>query len=639
MIRINCTDEVYFYYQKSVFHSLVDMDIMVVVLSMVHSVLFGPSDPKGIRKMKKAFPRIQRVVNAILIGSLIGISQTSMGAGAVGITPNALPGSVLPERASSNLQTTPAVNPRPLAPITRRNPKTSSLGAAADKIKFKLNKVILQDNHVYSTTELESLYKNKIGTLISVAQLEGIVQDITNYYRNNGYILTRAVLPPQHVANGMVYIKIVEGYVDKVAVIGDPKGAKKLVASYGEKITLSRPVQLKTMEYYLLLANEIPGVQVKAVLAPSKTNIGASNLDLVTETRSFTGFGQYDDFGTRFIGPTEVSGGSEIDSIFITGDSTSVNFARTTRGQQLNFFQLTYNMPLGLGGTRLILSANRALTQPGENLEILKIMGEADTVSAMIQYPVMRSRTQNMTYDASINYIDSYVTTLQPSVPLYTDHLRTLRTGINYNLADSYHGNNSVAFHLETGLPGIGGTPESVGNRVPPETSRFTASNHFLKFDSQLSRLQQFGATRYSAFFQLQGQYALEPLLATEQFGFGGVQSGLGRGYDPAEIIGDRGFAASAELRMNVVPQKYLLQAAQLYVFYDAGLINNLRTIADQDTKQSATSTGFGSRFYFTKNFTGNFLFAQPLTKQVAALELIGDGRQPRVFFSVTATD
>jgi hemolysin activation/secretion protein len=586
--------------------------------------------------MKKALARKQRILQSIMIGCLLGQSPYTIAATPT-VTPNMLPGSVLPERAASNIAP-PPVAPKTLPPITRKNQRPASLGPVAEKIKFKLNKIILEDNHVYTNAQLETIYKNKIGTMISVAELQGIVQDITNYYRNNGYILTRAVLPPQHVADGVVRVKILEGYVDSVKVVGNPKGSKRLVASYGARITQMRPTQLKIMEKYLLLANEIPGVQVKAVLEPSKTNVGSSNLLLVTDSRTFSGFASYDNYGTRFIGPLQVSGGAELDSIFIPGDSTTINFARTTWGQQLNFFQIAYNMPVGTNGTRLIWSANRALTQPGMNLTPLKIMGEADTVSGQFQFPIIRSRSQNLTADASVNYIDSYVTTLQPSQQLYTDHLRTLRSGINYNLSDAFGGNNSAAAHLETGIPGIGGTTESTGNRTPVIVSRYGASNHFLKMDMQLSRLQTFGATRYSAFFQLQGQYALEPLLATEQFGFGGVQSALGRGYDPAEIIGDRGLAYSAELRMNVIPQRYLLQAAQLYMFYDSGVIWNLKDIQDQNTKESATSTGVGSRFYFTKNFTGNLLIAQPLTKQVAALQLIGDGRQPRVFFSITAS-
>jgi len=67
----------------------------------------------------------------------------------------------------------------------------------------------------------------------------------------------------------------------------------------------------------------------------------------------------------------------------------------------------------------------------------------------------------------------------------------------------------------------------------------------------------------------MQAQYALEPLLATEQFAYGGAQQALGRAYDPAEIIGDRGMAGSLELRMNLSPEKRFWQAMQLYVFYD----------------------------------------------------------------------
>jgi len=101
-----------------------------------------------------------------------------------------------------------------------------------------------------------------LNTMITVAELQQIVQDITNYYRNNGYILSRAVLPPQHVANGVVYVQVIEGYIDHVKVVGVPEGARPLVQAYGNRISQMRPLQLKKMEEYLLLANEIPGVQV-----------------------------------------------------------------------------------------------------------------------------------------------------------------------------------------------------------------------------------------------------------------------------------------------------------------------------------------------------------------------------------------
>jgi hemolysin activation/secretion protein len=549
-----------------------------------------------------------------------------------------LPNSVLPERASSNLATQPSTTPGTLPPLPKAKPQAASnaLGPAATKIKFKLVQVILKGNTVYSSATLSKLYQNKINAVITVAELQEIVQSITNYYRNDGYVLSRAILPPQHVANGVVTIQVVEGYVDHVTVIGAPHGAKALIQRLGDQIAVQRPLKIKTMEHYLLLANSVPGVQVKAVLEPSKTNIGASGLNLVTQTKTFSGYVSYDNYGTRYIGPNEGTIGGEMESIFLPGDSTSFTMSRTTRPQELKFIQGSYNMAVGARGARLLFSMNQARTLPGFILTPLKINGDAFTLYSMLTYPLLRDRSQNLTLDTTFNYIDSKVTTLQQAFPLYDDHLRTFRIGVNYDLSDSWYGSNSAGAHFETGLDILGATPES--RSESGFTSRFGASGHFAKLELLLSRIQQFGATRYSAFFIVKGQYSCEPLLATEQFGFGGAQQALGRGYDAAEIIGDRGLAGSAELRMNVVPNRLLLQAAQLYVFYDAGVIWNARNVVDQLKKQSATSAGVGSRFFFTQHISGNLLWAQPLTRDVDALAIIGDGRQPRVFFSLTAS-
>lgn len=550
-----------------------------------------------------------------------------------------LPSSTLPERAGSNFSTQPQGLTNAPRLQTPQAPKTESnaLGAEAEKIQFKLVRIILKGNHVYSEAQLSTLYKDKVGKLITVAELQDFVQSITNYYRNNGYILSRAVLPPQHVNNGIVTIQIIEGYIDRVNVVGLPKGAKPLLQAYGQKITQARPLHIKIMEHYLLLANEIPGVQVKAVLEPSKTKTGASDLNLVAATKIFSGYISHDNYGTLYIGPNQVSVGGEADSIFRPGDSTQFSWVTATRPQELKFFQVTHSTPLGDDGARAIFSANQSLTRPGLILQhILKIDGISNTFNGTLQYPLIRSRIQNLTVDAAFNYIDSRVTTLQASFPLYNDHLRTVRMGGNYDRTDSWQGSTSIAMHVEKGMDWLGATP--VSQSTSGQTSRYGASGHFAKIDMQLSRLQQFGTSRYSAFLVMNGQYALEPLLASEQFAFGGAAQALGRGYDPAEIIGDRGLAGSVELRMLTTPGKQFLQTAQLYAFYDAGVIWNAKQVVAQNKKDSATSAGFGSRFSFTRNLIGNLMVAQPLTRQVQALSVFGNGRKPRVFFSFTAS-
>src|SRR3990167_8457340 len=196
-----------------------------------------------------------------------------------------LPGPVFPEQVSQALETQ-APKPQTKVVPTVDEPKQPDglpMSPEAQKIKFELNQLILEGNQTYSTSELEVIYKDKLHKKISVADLFGIITNITNYYRNNGYILSRAILPPQHVKGGVVRVQIIEGTIGKVDVTGEPKGARCLIQAIGNKIAQCAPLEVSRMEKYLLLANEIPGAQVKAVLAPSKSKTGAADLSLVTE--------------------------------------------------------------------------------------------------------------------------------------------------------------------------------------------------------------------------------------------------------------------------------------------------------------------------------------------------------------------
>jgi len=579
--------------------------------------------------------KIARIASHLLI-VCSGLSFCNSGY-AVDVSPsqaqaikNALPGSTQPGVLSNYLadqesKKTPSALPAVRPP--RQEP--SSLGPQATQIKFKLTKIILEDNHVYSDKQLSVVYKDKLNTEISVAELQNIVQEITNYYRNNGYILSRAVLPPQHVQNGIVHVRIVEGYISHVNVIGVPKGAKPLVRAYGEKIAQSRPLQMKVMEHYLRIANEIPGMQVKAVLEPSKTETGASDLNLSAEERTLTGSFSYDNYGTRYIGPNQDTINAALNSIFRPGDTTRATYATTTRPQQLKFYDVSYQAPLGSNGMTGALGKNHSSTIPGMDLATVEINGDSSTYYSILQYPLLRTRAQNLTLDGGFIYLDSQVTSFDS--PLYTDHLRTIKFGGNYDFADRFNGSNLLGIHAEQGLNifGASNNPNSF------TTSRFGADGIFTKFVVQAARIQPIYG-KFSLFLLANGQYSFNPLLASEQYGFGGSQ--LGRGYDPAEIIGDKGVGGTIELRMDVAPGWALLNSFEPYLFYDAGVIWNLKDVIGIKSKQSITSTGLGSRFIFTKNLSGNLMIAQPLTKSVAAMELIGRGRNPRGFFSIVAS-
>jgi hemolysin activation/secretion protein len=129
--------------------------------------------------MKKEF-WIMRIAKIVVLGMGIFFGNCVLAAAIGVVTPTSLPGSVLPERQSNALASQPDANPATLPPLGKqKNQQPASLGAAAESIKFKLVSIHLQGEHVYTEAQLSSLYKSKLNTTITVAQLQQIVQDIT----------------------------------------------------------------------------------------------------------------------------------------------------------------------------------------------------------------------------------------------------------------------------------------------------------------------------------------------------------------------------------------------------------------------------------------------------------------------------
>ncbi len=545
-----------------------------------------------------------------------------------------LPGSVYPEQVAKQLSPKMSTVPTGVAAprVVQEAPqKGPALSPEAQKIKFKLNGVVLSGNHVIASDQLALLYKDKLHKEITVADLFEVVQNITNYYRNNGYIISRAILPPQHVQSGVVKIEVIEGYLDQINVTGQPGGSKCLVEGFGYRIRRCPPLRLTQLEHYMLLANEIPNTQVKAVLAPAKDAPGAADLNMETYTKPVSAYFSYDNYGTRYIGPQQMTGNVALYSAINSGDNLQFTFTKTPKGGELTFMDLNYNGPLGDGGTRWLLGSTRVHTHPLFVLQPTQTDGFNSNYYTSIIYPYIRNRSSSLNLTGAFSYLDSN-TTILGNTNLYTDHIRNLDLGFNYNFADRYYGANMIAFNFRKGLPFFGYSSDT--NQFTAETSRPGGYAAYQKVAVQLSRMQAIKGP-VSLLAVARGQWAFVPLLSSEQFTFGG--NPLGRGYDPAELIGDRGASASLELRYDYGTNT-MIRSMQFYAFYDAGAIWNILVNSSSPEKVSATSTGFGVRFSMNKFVSGNLMWAQPLTKEVAAEELIGRGWRPRTFFSVVAS-
>jgi hemolysin activation/secretion protein len=491
------------------------------------------------------------------------------------------------------------------------------------KIKFYLKNIIISGSTIYDKKRFAKLYSNYLNRTITLAHVYRMASAITARYRNSGYILTKAVIPPQEIADGVVRIQIIEGYIDQVNFKGDVRGPKVLLNEYREKLLSSRPLRAEDLERYLLLIDDLPGVTVKSVLTPSATNLGASRLDIILENKNYDASASFDNRGTVFNGPYQFSANATWNSPLKAYGRLGGQGVVTAQSDELKYFSGFYELPVSTEGTRFLVSGSLSSSNPGDTLKIFEVDGTSSSIGFRVSHPFLRSRSENLTGFVGFTGKDSQTDILNS--PNSVDRLRVLELGMSYDFADSMRGINQVNATLSQGLNIFNAT--ETGSAL---LSRERGTSDFTKLSGQFLRLQEI-APSWSLLGAINWQYAFNPLLALEEFGFGGSQ--YGRAYDSSEIIGDSGIAFKLEIQKSFSIQKPYLRSLQAYTFYDTGSVWLRGRTIDGESQRDLNSLGFGTRFNIDNNFSGFLEFAKPLDKIVASE---GDD-DVRVFFGLTA--
>ena len=489
---------------------------------------------------------------------------------------------------------------------------------------FTLNGIVLEDATAINESELLPIYASQLGKPVTFGGLRAIADSITAYYRNKGYILSRAILPAgQRVENGVVTIRMVEGFIDEVVFEGTERQDMALLQSYGENIKQERPLNNATLERYLLLMDDLTGATARGVLSPSPSTTGASRLTVSIQEKPIDANLTVDNRGSRFLGPIQTSAMVASNSALGLSERIQIRGIGASGIDELRYIEGTYQQPVGSEGTTLRGILSYTETRPGASLEPLEIEGDSAAVTLAARHPFLRSRRENLFGDLGLRYRDSKTDVL--STELYDDNIRTFFIGGAYDLLDDLQGINRVDFEMTQGLDMLGANDQ--GDLL----SRSNADPSFTRVSAQYTRLQPLSQS-FSAFFGVSGQYAFDPLFASEEFAIGGPA--YGSAYDPAEITGDHGVSSRIEVRYSDTLPEWYVDIYQLYGFYDVGKVWNRNTLVGENDQASLASSGVGLRFTLTENIAGSAEVAVPLTRDVSAEG--SDGDNVRGFFSLS---
>ena len=553
------------------------------------------------------------VVSSVLSGGMVLLSGLSWG--------QTVPSVAEPQRLEKRFKQ-PTVPGSVMEPEV---PKTKSYKPPADlnKIRFILKKIVVKGSTVYSHNAFRRWQRRFIDKKVSLALIYRFAEKITAKYRNDGYLLSRAIVVPQKIKNGVVTIQIVEGYIGNLKIRGPVKGSKMFLKSYGKALLRSSPLKAKDLERYLLLIDDLPGVSVESVLVPSKNEPGASALILTLKHKDMDANTGIDNRGTKFNGPIQMRGATNANSVMGFYDRLGIQGVLTSNPDELLFFNGFGEMPVSSEGTKIFISGSFSKSKPGSTLKQFKVEGNSNTFTVRASHPFIRSRGKNLKGYLGFTSRNSKTDLLNENIT--DDRLRILKLGMAYDFVDRLRGVNLFSLGLSKGMNIMDASgPGSL------KLSRADGRSDFTKLSGDILRLQELGSG-WSLLTEVGWQYAFDSLLSSEEFGLGGPQ--YVRAYDPSEVTGDHGIAFKLELQKGVKTNWNYLKSLQSYLYFDHGTVALRNTTAVQDSSSSLTAVGLGMRANVNKWLSGYIEVGQPLSGDVSA----EGNSDPRFFFSLNA--
>lgn len=473
--------------------------------------------------------------------------------------------------------------------------------AVAGGAVVKVESVSFSGNTVYDADQLNLVVGAVSGKEYDLAGLKSIANQISQYYRQNGYSFARAYLPAQPVKDGVVQIAVIEGNYGSVATVGDEKlapPAQKFLSS----LSAGQPIHAAELERAVLVLDDQPGIKVTPLVRPGQA-VGTGDLDVrVDREKRFSAAISADNHGNRYTGRNRVRASVSADSPFMLGDQLSATGLYTS--EDMWFGVVDYSLPIGGSGLRAKAGASHVYYELGKQFKSLDAQGTADIIEAGLSYPIFRSQRANL--NVSATYQQKWFTDEQKA-----NNTKDRKSSDVLPI--------SLSFDLRDGLAGGGVTYGSItwthgdldlGNGTDKvNDAKSKTDGRFNKLNLDVARIQLL-PNQFTAYARVSAQYANENLDSSEGFGLGGV-NGV-RAYPSGEAFGDEGALFQAEVRYA----KALSNGVSVnpYLFYDVGTIKvNQNNWTTDDNRRTLSGAGLGVRASY-KGWNANTVLAWRMT-------------------------
>lgn len=501
-------------------------------------------------------------------------------------------------------------------------------GPEFSDVRFTLKSVDFTGLISVDPVSLNPSYAEYVGREVPVSVVCEIRDRAATILRSDGY-LAAVQVPPQTIDQGVVRFDVLMARMTAVQVRGDAGSSEGLLQKYIQKLAEQPVFNINTADRYLLLARDIPGLDVRLSLRPVSAESGGRPGEVVGEFNVIRTPVYADvnvqNFGSEAVGRFGGLARIRVNGLTGMGDETVISGYSTADFKEQQVLQIGHEFRVGGEGLKFGGDFTYAWTKP-ELAGGIDIRSETLVAGAYATYPFIRKQSHNIFGTIGLDYIDQRTDLL--GTRTNEDRLSIAYVRLDFNQIEpgsiSGIGGYSAfepkwgfggSLEIRQGLDILGASQgcgpafvNCIGKTVLPTRADGDPTAFVIRGQAKID----FRPTPLLALtLKPRLQYSPDALFSYEEISGGNYTTG--RGYDPGTIIGDSGYGLQTEISYgSLQPGSPDGIALQPYLFFDMMGVWNKNIPGDP---QKLYSTGGGLRATIGQQASLDLIAVVPLKR------------------------
>jgi hemolysin activation/secretion protein len=487
--------------------------------------------------------------------------------------------------------------------------------AAPEKNIFDVMEYRVEGNTVLPLGKIEEAVYPHLGEAKSIDDVELARTALEKAYHEAGYLTVLVNIPEQEVDEGFVKLAVVEGSVEKLRVVDAKFNSLAALKERVPEFSEGKIPNFTEVQKQIAAVNGTQDRRVAPVLRPGKSP-GKVEVDLkVQDKLPLHGGLELNNRYSANTTETRLSGSLRYDNLWQKDHSLGLSFQVTPEKlDETKVLSATYLIPRNGDFLALYGVISRSdISAIGD----VNVIGNGDIVGLRYIHPLpaVDNFTHSMTL--GVDYKDFKESTIALGSDSFNTPISYLPFMLGYDATydDGAGGSTQLNLGLNFSLRGLAdGNVECLPDVFLNEfdCKRFGAQPNFAYLRADLKHTQNV-YKGWKVYASVGGQLSDQPLISSEQYALGGLDSG--RGYLESTALGDSGINVTLELRTPPL-QKYLSdKIGDLHglAFFDAGHVSVKDALASQTDTFNLASVGLGLHLKGWNGFFGEMEFAKAL--------------------------